>query len=83
MKKHLAFVSSFVLEVPDVPKKNGESFNSLMLQINRVFAEVVHLEGSHPIDLDEGFEVVSYGDWVVGNRLPNLVSGESVIGVLQ
>ena len=81
--KHFTFVSSCVLEVPDVPKKNGESFNSLMTHINRVFTEVVHVVGSHPIDLDESFEVVSYGDWVVGNSLPDLVSGESVIGVLQ
>ena len=72
-----------MLEVPDVSKKNCESFNSLMTHINRVFTEVVHVVGSHPIDLDESFEVVSYGDWVVGNSLPDLVSGESVIGVLQ
>ena len=72
-----------MLEVSDVPKKISESFNSLMLQIYSVFTEVIHVKGRHPINLDESFEVVSYGDGVVGNCLPDLVSGEGVVWFLQ
>jgi hypothetical protein len=54
-----------------------------MLPVDGVFIEVMHGKGRHPIDLDEGFKVVSYRDGVVGNRLPDLISGEGVIWILQ
>ena len=72
-----------MLEVSNVPEEISESLHDFMLPVNGVFIEVMHVEGRHPIDLDEGFEVVSYRDGVVGNRLPDLVSGEGVVWVLQ
>ena len=72
-----------MLEVSYVPEEISESLHDFMLSVDGVFIEVVHGEGRHPVDLDEGFEVVSYRDGVVGNRLPDLVSGEGVVWVLQ
>lgn len=58
--KHLTFISSSVLKVSYVPEEIGESLHDLMFQVDGVFIEMVHVEGRHPVDSDEGFEVVSY-----------------------
>lgn len=49
-----------MLEVSYVPEEIGESSHNFMLPVDGVFVEVLHVEGRHPVDLDEGFEVVSY-----------------------
>lgn len=49
-----------MLKVSYVPEEIGESLHDLMLPVDGVLIEVVHVEGRHPVDSDEGFEVVSY-----------------------